>query len=467
MDEVPNSNGSAKIYLDNSKMNASMEILPPSGNGESCSFQQAMAALNQQGVVFGIKEDRVRDALLPQNWQSRVVVAQGQSPVDGQAARLTYHFPLPGQKMAPRMDDKGNVDYHDIGLINNINQGELLVVKTPAEPGVPGKNVLGESLAPRPGKDLVMPRGKNTVANQEGTQLFAAVGGHVSLVGGKVVVSPVFQLDGDVDFSSGDIDFVGNVAINGNVASGFKVKAGGDIEIRGFIENAEVIAEGSVQVHGGITGGIKCLVHAGENIQARFVENSRIEAGRDIFIREAVMQSQVKAGGSVRVIDKKGIIVGGVIQASQEVECKILGSQLATQTIVEVGVNPYYREEYYKITKSYREKKKNLDNLTHNVNMIQKSGVPVDALDDKKRQLLLRILDDYRKVRKEVQEMEERMMFLEQEYEKGTNARITIQEIIYPGVRMSIGQCVHVINDPVKYSSFILDRGEIKVTSLR
>ena len=56
-----------------------------------------------------------------------------------------------------------------------------------------------------------------------------------------MVVSPVFQLNGDVDFSSGDIDFRGNVSINGNVTAGFKVRASGDIEVNGFIENSEVV----------------------------------------------------------------------------------------------------------------------------------------------------------------------------------------------------------------------------------
>ncbi|HWP98610.1 MAG TPA: FapA family protein [Syntrophomonadaceae bacterium] len=467
MDEIQNKDGSAKVHLDHSKMTASLEVASPTGNGKACTLEQAFAALKDQQVVYGIKEEQVRDALLPQNWDGRVVVAQGQAPVDGQPARLEYRFPLPGQRLAPRIDDKGNADYHNVGLINNISRGELLVLKTPAEPGVPGYNVLGEPIPARPGKDLVFPRGKNTVANQENTQLFAAVDGHVSLVGGKVLVNPVFQLEGDVDFSSGDINFIGNVVINGAITSGFKVQAAGDIEIRGFIENAEVTAEGSIQVHGGITGGIKCLVKAGENLQARFVENSRIEAGKDIFIREAIMQSQVRAGGNVKVMDKRAIIVGGVIQAGQEVESKVLGSQLATQTIVEVGVNPYYREEFHRLTKLYGEKKKALDNLSHNVTIIQKSGAAVDQMDERKRQLLLRILDDYKKVRQEVQEMEERMVFLEQEYEKTNNARISVWETVYPGVRLSIGQCVHVVNDPIKYSAFILDKGEIKATSLR
>ncbi len=465
MENEHNRDGSLKVYFDSAKMAAFLEVLPPDGQGRPCTYDQAVQTLTEHNIVYGIHEERLKELIV--NGKEKAVVAQGTLPVDGQAAQLDFFFPLPSQKLAPAIDEKGVADYHNLGLINNIRRGELLVLKTPATPGTPGYNVLGEEVPPKPGRDLALPRGKNTVANPEENQLYAAVDGHVSLVGGKVVVSPVYNLDGDVDFSSGDIDFVGNVLINGSVAAGFKVKAGGDIEIRGFIENAEVTAEGSIQVMGGITGGLKGLVKAGENLQARFVENSRIEAGKNIFIREAIMQSQVKAGGNVKVIDKKGIIVGGVIQASGEVECKILGSQLATQTAVEVGVNPYYREEYHRLGKAHGEMKKSVDNLGHNISVFQRSGMSMDDLDAKKRQLLLRILDEFKKQRRELQQIEERMVFLEQEFEKSSNVRISVWEIVYPGVRLSIGQCVHVVNDPIKYSAFVLDKGEIKVTSLR
>lgn len=464
MDTELNKDGWVKVTVDSGKINAYLEVYKPTGKGRECTFDQAMSALQNYNVVFGIMEDKIREAL--RNYD-KALVAQGKMPVDGEPARLEFHFPLPSKTLSPRIDEKGVADYHDLGLINNIHRGDLLVTKIKATEGIPGVNVAGEPIPPKPGKDVLIPRGKNTITNDDETLLYAAEDGHVTVVGGKVVVSPVFQLNGDVDFSSGDIDFVGNVSINGNVTSGFKVKAAGDIEIRGFIENSEVVAGGSIQVKGGITGGVKCLVKAGEDLQARFVENARIEAGRNIYIREAVMQSQVKAGGSVKVMDKKGIIVGGVIQAGKEVESKVLGSQLATQTVVEVGINPHFRDEYHHLVKHHAEIKKNLDNLSHTINVFQRSGMSMEDLDDKKRLMLLRVLDEYKRLRQEAQETEQRIFYLEQEHEKSSNGRISAWEIVYPGVRLSIGQCVHVVNDPVKFSAFIADKGEIKITSLR
>ena len=94
-------------------------------------------------------------------------------------------------------------------------------------------------------------------------------------------------------------------------------------------------------------------------------------------------------------------------------ESKVLGSQLATQTIVEVGINPLFRDEYHKIVKHHAEMKKSLDNVSQTINVFQRSGLSMDDLDDKKRQLLLRVLDEYKRLRQEVQEAEQRMFYLE------------------------------------------------------
>lgn len=221
-----------------------------------------------------------------------------------------------------------------------------------------------------------MPRGKNTVADQEERNLFAACDGHVTMIDGKVVVDSVLVITQDIDFATGNIDFVGNIIIHGNITSGFKVYASGDIEIKGSVEAAEVVAGGSIQVRNGIISGAKGIVKAGQNVYAKFIENSTVEAGGDVLVRDSIMQSVIRSGGSVKVTDRRAIIVGGIIQAYNLVESKTLGSQLATQTIVEVGINPHYREEYHNLIKVKTEKKKSMILLTRICKAFSAAGYP-------------------------------------------------------------------------------------------
>ena len=161
--------------------------------------------------------------------------------------------------------------------------------------------VTGRKIAPKAGRNYPLPRGRNTVANDDDTQLLAAVDGHVTIVDGKVTVNTVLEIPGNVDYSTGNIDYIGDVRIRGNITAGFTVKSGGDIEVIGVIEGATVIAKGNIVVKNGIAGGHKGLVSAGGSIFARFVENARLEVHGDVIISEAIIQSAVMANRSVQV----------------------------------------------------------------------------------------------------------------------------------------------------------------------
>ncbi|MGE5390551.1 MAG: DUF342 domain-containing protein [Deltaproteobacteria bacterium] len=456
-----------KVTVDRDKMKANLVVLPPGENGQVATLEQAQKAIADAGVTYGIRENKIREALMEVNWGFEMTVAEGEPAVNGEDAKVTYHFQLPSQQGGPKMDEKGNVDYFDLGLINNVKAGQLLAERVPPTEGTIGHDVFGNEIQPRRGKDNRLLRGTNSVIDQEETAIYSVIDGHVSLVGNKIQVNPVFHVKGNVDYATGNIDFIGNVVIAGNVASGFKVKAGGDIEVGGFIEGAEVEAGGSVIVKGGIAGGTKGKVAAGENVMARFAENSHIEAGSDILIKEAIMQSNLKAGGSVRVSSNKAIIVGGLIQATHEVEARVLGSQLATQTIIEVGVNPAHRDEYHELIRVRTEKKKIMDNLNQNLQAFQRSGISMENLSDKKKADLIKMLDYFKSLHQELTQMEKRVVQLEAEFQRTQNAKVRVLDVAYPGVRISIGQAIYIVNDMVKYCEFIMDRGEVRMGSLR
>ncbi len=455
------------VKISKDMMHAYIEVPAPGKEATPCTLEQLKKALAEKGVTYGIKEDVLLQALAEDSWRPELLVAEGVGPIEGVNASIIYKFPLPKERIGPKVDDKGNVDYHDLGLIYNVRKGTMLAERIPATEGEPGINVLGVQIPAKKPKELRLPRGKNTVADNEDRFLYAAADGHVTITDNKIVVDPVLHINGNIDYSTGDIDFIGNISINGMINPGFKVKAQGDIEVGGFIEGADVTATGNIVVKGGIAGGAKSLVKAGESIYARFIENSRVEAGKDVIVKDAIMQSFVKAGRSVRVSDRRAIIVGGSIQAFQEVESKVLGSQLATQTVVEVGINPLSRDEYRKLVRDRAEKKKVFDNLSHNLQIFQKGGISPEELSENKRRTLLKMLEEFKKLRQIIAETEERIIYLEEEFEKAGTAKVKVLEIVYPGVRISIGQSMYMVNDVIRFAAFTLDQGEVKLTPLR
>ena len=107
--------------------------------------------------------------------------------------------------------------------------------------GDDGIDVLGRRVPPRKVKHVIFRYGRNLSESEDGTELVSQVSGHVVLENDKIFVSNVLELV-NVDNSTGDIDYEGDVVVKGNVLAGFTVKATGDITVSGIVEGATVIA---------------------------------------------------------------------------------------------------------------------------------------------------------------------------------------------------------------------------------
>ena len=165
-----------------------------------------------------------------------------------------------GEKGRPAARAYDRVDYKDMNIFIRAQIGDVLAVRIPETAGVPGKNVFGEDIAPKPGKAIALPQGKNTkiVNNHE---LVALIDGQIVDDGKKISVDPHLVIDSSVDVGTGNVDFAGSIEIKGDVESGFIVQATGDIEIKGMVGGAEVKGR-SVIVHGGIRGMNIGKIHA-------------------------------------------------------------------------------------------------------------------------------------------------------------------------------------------------------------
>lgn len=459
--------GYAKVYISDDGMAAYLTVYGPKNGGRSINMQGILAALKDAGVVEGIEFGRLTECLKSENWDRPMLVAKGTAAQDGIDGRLEYQFMKPSKTAKPVELEDGKVDFRNLNLFISVSEGELLVLRTPPIPGVPGITVTGRAIAPRAGKNFPLPRGKNTVPNQDDTELLAAIDGHVMIVDGKVTVHTVLEISGSVDYSTGNIDYIGNVRIRGNITTGFTVKAGGDIEVNGVIEGATVIAKGNIVVKNGIAGGHKGLVRAGGSLFTRFVENARVEVEGDVIISEAIIQSVVSANRSIRVEGRKGVIVGGTLQAGEEISARVIGSPLSPQTVIEVGLNPQLREARKVLYQEYQEKKKNFENINQYIQAYQKTAVSPENLTPKRKIALAKMLNDYKTLKKELEELLARKQEIDNELNRLQGGRIKVSETVYPGVQITIGQAQYNVNDPIKYALFTLRDGDVKIEPLR
>ncbi|MBP8819551.1 MAG: DUF342 domain-containing protein [Syntrophomonadaceae bacterium] len=261
--------------------------------------------LQEVGICFGINNQAVREALL--NPGMEVEVARGRYAIDGRDAHIDYLYQKPDIK--PVLCDDGTVDYYDLGYIVPIQAGDIIARRQPAVPGQPGMDVTGQAITARDGRNLRFKVGKGVIVNND--YALAEFDGALSWCNDTILVTRVLIIPGDVDFSVGNISFMGKVLIQGSIKEGFIVEADEDIEVRGGIDNAQVVSRrGSISVHKGVIGSKTCCLTAGKNIAAKFAQEATLEAGQNVYINEYILRCQIKAGDSVLLQGRRGIILG-------------------------------------------------------------------------------------------------------------------------------------------------------------
>ncbi|MFR4337936.1 MAG: flagellar assembly protein A, partial [Lachnospira pectinoschiza] len=115
------------------------------------------------------------------------------------------------------------VDFHTLENINHVNKGDVVAVLHKEDRGDDGIDVLGRRVPPRKVKHVIFRYGRNLSQSEDGTELMSQVSGHVILENDKIFVSNVLELV-NVDNSTGDIDYEGDVVVKGNVLADLLLK---------------------------------------------------------------------------------------------------------------------------------------------------------------------------------------------------------------------------------------------------
>ena len=457
----------ASVDVTADEMKASIMVTPPGLGGRDITEESYQGLLRSNKVVFGVDEEELTRFADNPSYKEPNVVAVGIRPVDGNDAYIQYNFETDQTKVRLRENSSGRVDFKDLNIIQNVVEGQPLAVKVPPEKGTAGRTVTGKVLPAKNGKDIVLPLGKNVHVLDDGITIISDMNGQVILAGGKINVEPVYSVEGNVNIKTGNIIFLGTVIIKGNVEDGYSVKAAGNIEINGTVEKAELDAEGDIIVHQGITGHRSDgIIRAGRSIWARFIENSRVEAGNMVVVSDGIINSQVDAYKRIICNGKRASIVGGRLRATEEINAKSIGSPTSgTETICEVGFDPKSKERMEVLVVEREEQVKQLDEVQLNIQTLinikkQRKSLPEDKetylseLMDKRQQLT----DDLTKTKEEIEKIQAFLNTLK------ARGRVSSSSKVFPGTKVIIREAKEDVRNEYRAVTFILENGLIRVT---
>ncbi len=327
-----------EISIPEDGMAAYANLYPAFGGGEELRLEQVQEVLKEEGVVYGVKEDALKEALDRCNRNhhrlDHILIAQGREPETGISShlKLRRRFFNKHHKRADLSILK--VDYKAESPFILVKEGERIGRRVEAKPGKPGMTVRGEEIPAEEREMVDFIPGKNVVEKQG--QLLAGCPGHFTLQDNTFGVSQVLQLEGNVDYHTGHISFPGDVIIPGLIKDGFRVAAGGSVFCKETLDASEVLARGDLIIDQGIIGRKTGLVRVVGRVESQFIENCTVEAKGGVHVVSSIVNSRILSLGRVDMGESSRIL-GGEIVAEQGLSVQDLGSDSSPAAVIKAG----------------------------------------------------------------------------------------------------------------------------------
>ncbi len=314
------------IHISSDEMSALLSI---SGRGkEFPTLLEIENALKDAGVVSGIDQKVLKALEGDKAAVHELVIARGLDVIPSESDSIKWILDI-SDKNRPKINIDGKADFKRLQQFKQVVQGDHILTLVRGPLGVPGKTVTGlEIPVPAAEEPLAIPAGKNTQVSDDGLTLSAAIDGVAMLKDGKVVIDNVYHIHGDVDFSTGNVNYQGTVMVDGDVRSGFRVEATDSIYIHGSVEASEIYSKnGSIVIQNGILGRNRAKILAGDDLNCGFMQDTTASVKNDVIIKHYAINSNITSGGKIIAVENEGLIRGGKTVAEKGIELLVAGSE--------------------------------------------------------------------------------------------------------------------------------------------
>ncbi len=424
---LPDLDAMPVVHVSGDGLDAWVLILPPVGNGQDLNRAMLDRAFKERGVTFGLKWRLMENLPKEQERYFRLYhAARGTPAVNGADGQVTELFQRHLEKSFA-VDEHNRVDYTTLNNVQNVEEGGVICRIALPEKGVPGKSVQGQEIPAKDGKAASIPKGRNTEVTEDGTALIATIAGHVDFTGRAFQVKPLMEIKGNVDFSVGNINYLGDVIIHGDICSGFTVRAVGSITVDGVVEACTVEAGGDLILARGVQGDSKAVIRAQRSLYAKFLENCCVYV-KETLQTDCIINCDVYCDGKVDVHTGHMKIIGGTIRAAREVSAGTIGSRNEGRTDVFLGGFPCESYDFDVLTKEVNHLETELAQTERQPD----NPVKKNKMNKLKMQLLVS--------RKKLEQLRKEQT--EQSDEELESFRM-VCDTVYPGTILTIGKVSH------------------------
>ena len=405
--------------------------------------------LRENGVTMGIRKDTLQEMIEKKIYDRQVLVAKGQKRKEGRDGYFEFNFRR-NIDTRPQIKADGNVDYWNLNLIEVVEEGQVIAIYHPAEQGHEGYNVRGRIQSVPRAREQQPLRGKGFTRSEDNLVYIADISGKLEMQNNCIVISPVHEIYGDVDISTGNVNFPGDVVVHGNVMTGAALRAKGSITIDGVVEGATVEAKGDLVLRGGVKGLGKAKIIVEGSIHARFIERAEIYCSGALDAG-VLIDSQIECGEEVRLLGKFGRIIGGQVYALRNIICNQTGNETTRRTELNVGVKKQNLQSLQEIKDALHEGERNLQRVAQVERRLEESRANGEKVDPAKNMQLLRT-----KIQIEAEQKgrREELAKLNELIQKGSRASVIVFQNVFRGTVVTIDEILCQVKEDTQHVKF-------------
>lgn len=414
----------------------------------SKNWEEIKNCLKSHGIQLVLDQPEIIDR--------KVVVAKAQLPKEGLPERIEFlpkffKFLANPEELIEKPEEADEDLREKIQKIICASPNEPIAQWYPSIPPTPGLNVWGDIIEPPSlEKEKNFELGKNVFLDEKDNLIKAKIAGVIIYDKGKIEISPEYVLEGDVDFSVGNIHFIGEkLTIKGDIKYGFTVECNGVLELKGSTENkVSIKVEGKFLCDGILRGEDTQILVFGET-HIRGAEHCKIKINGNLFIRDYLIFTQTVVEGDLKVTEGKGLIYGGEVCASGNIEAKILGNPVHTKTKISAGYLLETVDTYLKLLEEeeiYIETYEKIHSGIDLASKLKKEG----KFSEKHERILEKLLMEEKKIKDKLKGVREALKNFEGNLKELRSKTLKVLEKVYPNVIIQIADITYTVSEEIK-----------------
>jgi len=397
---------------------------------------------------------KVAEILKRKIFNKKIVIVKGTDAVYSENGKVDFLFEKGHEKKD--LDSLNSIDHHYVNTVKVVEKKEPVAHLIPPKKGTDGYTVFGDVIPCGESQEAQLPSGNNVAVSSENSSvLIATSNGAVRVVSKDVIhVDPLMKIEGNIDYSVGNLDFTGTLEIKGNILPGFKINASGSIYVEGLIEDAEVMAGGDINALG-CSGHNKGDIKAGGSIFIKYAENTKLHAAHDIVVEEYLINCQSHSDNEIKVVEKKGRLTGGETIAAKNIIARHIGNIEETRTIVSVGFSSKIRQNLSLIDNQLTEIESKLGTVTKALKVISRISMVKKVLPPEMKQQAIELMSMKDEIEKEIQELLITQEELIEDAKPVGDESITVYGVCYPGTILRFPGYQYKVEDQKNTIKFI------------